>query len=58
MGHLPRPGMEPVSPELEGRLLSTVLPGKSMKSDQFYLKPVFNSKLHEGTDLSSSALHL
>ena len=37
MWNLPGPGIEPVSPDLKGRFLSTVPPGKSQKVLKKYL---------------------
>ena len=37
MWNLPGPGIEPVSPELEGGFLSTAPPGKSQKVFKKYL---------------------
>ena len=51
-GNLPGPGMEPMSPALAGRFLSTVPPGKSLNFF-FNNKKYFQEKSHvEAQNLS------
>ena len=45
MWNLPRPGMEPMFPTLQGRFLTTELPGKSQEFFAFLLCAVFGAPL-------------
>ena len=48
---VPQPGKEPVSPELQGRFLTTGPPGKSHDLHLYCLSSSLEYELHEGRDL-------
>ena len=54
-GNLPGPGLEPVSPALAGRLLTTAPPGKSLWLASVTQHPLWRH-IHAGANINGSFL--